>query len=139
MKAKYHNFDNPDQLLAIQDLLEPLMFLIPCWVREVNVYSVSEMEQGLLATRLSPRYRYASFDVTPTFFDRDLETQRALFLHEFIHTLLGDFAPWVQTRLIDPVKAKNEDLYTVLQEDFTERLERVVQEFTYLLETVLPR
>lgn len=139
MEAQYHHFDNEDQLRAIRTHVESLMPLIPSWVREVNVYSVYELGDGLLACRLDPEYRFASIDVPPAFFDRSLETQRRRLLHEFIHTLLGEFHPWVEDRLLEPLKEKNADLYKALHAEFTERLERVVQEFTYLLEPLLSK
>lgn len=54
-------------------------------------------------------------------------------IHESLHAVLSPITAWVMQRVIDPIEQTNNDLHTVLSQEFTARFEGVVEDLAIKL------
>ena len=132
----YSGFDNPDCERIVREAMGPLRFLFPSWVRQVTVFSVMAGEDPVVAASIdtNDEYRTVEIYIYPPFFDTEPRTQRRYMIHELLHAHLQEVCGFVRRRLVAPMQSENEKLWEVLRSEHIERIERVVQELTFLIE-----
>lgn len=129
----YHQFENDNTEAMARNVIAPLVRLMPQWVRHVYVYAYDNLEGEAMASCCSePDYRRVTINLSCMFFDRPATKQYEVVVHEFFHAMLGEVSQWVERRMIAPIKETNKELYRHVGEEFTERMERVVQELTFM-------
>ena len=132
IKVQYHEFNDTPATRQLQGIIEELLPLLPAWVQTVNVFLVEDGD-GHLAITPKIDYRMISLFISEPFLAWDMQLQRRELVHEVAHTYIADLTVWVQTRLLPPVQKKNEELYDVLNQEFTERMERTTELLTAVM------
>ncbi len=130
----YYRFENVATEAMARGLFDSLASMIPGWVLSCTVFSFDRLEEGaVLSCNADLVYRRLRFEVAAIFYDRDVEQQRELVIHEFVHGLLAELTRWVQGRLVDPIEGRNEELHSFVAEEYTQLVERATQEVTLVL------
>lgn len=135
----YAYFDNADQERILRDIVEPLRFLLPDWLRSLAFSKVDTEERYALKCNVRREYRMADISVRGAFFGQPKSTLRLMVIHEFIHLHHAYVNDFVRCRVQDFVLPKNEELNKAMQAEYTDHLEGFIQDFSYLIEDLIVR
>lgn len=135
----YAYFDNADQERILRDIVEPLRFLLPEWLRTLAFSKVDTDEKYALKCNVRREYRMAGISVKGAFFGQPKNTLRLMVIHEFVHLHHAYVNDFVRVRVHDYVQSQNEALNTAMQSEFTDHLEGFVQDFAYVIDDLVSR
>lgn len=125
MDIQYRFFENPDCEARAKALIQPLRWLLPSWLHELNI-NASSTDNGeqVACTHVKPEYGLATIEVHPLFWEQPPRKQELQILHEVLHVAHGRVHSLVQRRLLPHLK---EDLRDFAEEEFQERTEEFIE------------
>jgi hypothetical protein len=138
-EVTYSYFDNADQERILREIVEPLRFLLPEWLRSLTFEKVDVDEKYALKCTVRREYRMAEIFVRGAFFGQPTHTLRLMVIHEIIHLHHAYVNDFVRCRVQDYVKPHNDDLNTAMQAEYTDHLEGFVQDFAYIIDDLISR
>ena len=134
----YRYFENDASLAMVKAALEPLIPLMPRSVLHLRVFNQGASdENATLSCSPNDRYRTVRINVYAQFYDSTEEDQNRAMIHEVVHALQGDLITWTKRYLLAPIEDRNKELYEAHAEELQDRIERVAEEFTCILERLI--
>lgn len=138
-EISYVYFDNSDQERILREIVEPLRFLLPEWLRDLTFSKVDTEEKYALKCNVRREYRMAEICVRSAFFGQPKPTLRLNVIHELIHLHHAYVNDFVRVRVQDYVGSQNADLNKAMQSEYTDHLEGFIQDFAYVIRDLLLR
>lgn len=141
MKITYENFENPNAQLMVEKVLTPFLHLFPGWVRGIWVSSAGSGPTTNTMAAVTPNaiYRTVTLHIYFPFFDATPQDQKRYLLHELIHCHLEEATEFVLKRLLNPLEKDKPEIHELLDNQFHDVVERVVQELAFLMEHFVPK
>ncbi len=135
LDVKVHYFRSKEQEDQIYEEFETVRRLLPCWASQVSIFNdgANPEVEFVMACKPEPQYRRVVYTVHASYFTYEKEDRLEFWLHETIHGVHGEVIHFVQTRLLDPLKESDPNLYNVLKAEFVERVEGFTQDFAFIL------
>ena len=134
LEITYHNFESESNRAHIDKIIKQYSWLFPSWLRElkVGIYDTHDdhPEDTIAWSTGRPEYGSSTINVMSSWLDRPLQLQHSLVLHEILHIAHRREYNFVWDRLLNPLQNRNEELHTVLVEDFRERNEEFIEGLT---------
>jgi len=138
LEIRYRYFNNADSEARVRELLEPLRFLIPAWVRLLMVDKYGERGGYVMEIEPNKAYRHASLTVYDRYFAMERREMRRMMIHEIIHLHHDPINLQVASAIIPFVEKQNPDLAEEFLKEYNGRKEGFVEDFSYVIEALLP-
>lgn len=138
MEIRYRYFDNADSMFNVSEVLEPLRFLIPSWVKVLYVDKYQSSNNSLMEIEPNKAYRFAQLSIYDRFFQQDRKDMRRFMIHELLHIHHNVICQHVRGSLIPFIQKNNDALSGVLEQQYNDRMEGFIEDFSYVIDGLLP-
>jgi len=141
--VEYRFFENTKLKSMAKDAIEPILDYLPFWVYSVIVDCAGgpskEDPSSCASITFRPEYRQVQIVLYTKFFDTTIKDQQLDMYHELCHTFVAGLTEWVKRRLwlvIDENVKNNKQMNDILENEFQERVESIVQDMAYIFKNI---